>query len=131
MVGNCQLAAMQIQGILSELFIEGSEGFTQPGPVAPVSSKTQKARNLPLEHSETYDKMYLKKMEVLICKGAAATLGLCLGGYRAKLVSHYHSLWCPGGAGARLATPPYLSPMKPLIYLSGPLIPPCPSSPLV
>ena len=42
-----------------------------------------------------------------------------------------NGLWCPQG-WARLAAPPYLSPGKPLIcLLCGPLIPPCPSSPLV
>ena len=88
-MGNCHLAVMQIQGILSELFIEGRKASLNQGLSFQFPLKHKKQENLPLEHSETDDKMYLEKNGSPNSAGAAATLGLCLGGYRAKLVSHY------------------------------------------
>ena len=87
-MGNCHLAVMQIQGILNELFIEGRKASFNQGLSFQFPLKNKKQENLPLEHSETYDKRYLGKNGGPNSAGAAATTGLCLGGHGAKLVSH-------------------------------------------
>ena len=87
-MGNCHLAVMQIQGILNELFIEGRKASFNQGLSFQFPLKNKKQENLPLEHSETYDKRYLGKNRGPNSAGAAATTGLCPGGHGAKLVSH-------------------------------------------
>ena len=86
--GSAPWQLCKFKASLSELFIEGGKASFNQGLLFQFLLKHKKQENLPLDHSETYDKRYLGKNGGPNSAGAAATLGLCLGGRGAKLVSH-------------------------------------------